>query len=253
LLVVQHAADCPPASMGRWLTEAGCSLDVCHPYAGDVLPERLDRYAGLVVLGGPMGAGDDAAFAWLGPTKTLLAEAVRREVPALGVCLGHELLAVATGGRVVRLAAGPQVGLVPVARNRAGLTDRLLGPLPAGAVAVQWNNDGVVDLPPGAVPLAATEAGNQAYRLGPTAWGVQFHPEVTVETLEPWADDDVSAGRLTRGRADDVLAAVRHAAPTLTATWQPFTERFAAAARGDLADLVRPTMMGAPEQPSRNT
>ena len=74
MLVVEHDAECPPALVGTWLTDAGCELDVRRPYAGDALPD-LASYDGLMILGGPMGADDDAKHAWLGPVKELVREA----------------------------------------------------------------------------------------------------------------------------------------------------------------------------------
>src|SRR5680860_518681 len=97
VLVVQHEDDCPPAWIGEWLVEAGCTLDVRRPYAGDDLPAELGEHDALLVLGGAMGANDDAAHAWLAPTRELVRKAVRRALPTLGICLGQQLVAVALG------------------------------------------------------------------------------------------------------------------------------------------------------------
>ena len=100
VLVVEHDVECPPALFGEWLVEAGCDLDVRRPYAGDELP-GLTAYDGFVVLGGPMGANDDAQHPWLAPVKELVREARDVGLPTLGICLGHQLVAVALGGSVV--------------------------------------------------------------------------------------------------------------------------------------------------------
>ena len=102
--MVQHETICPPGWVGDWLVEAGATLDVRHPYAGDDLPATLDDHDALVVLGGSMGANDDADHAWLARVKALVREAAERAVPTWGICLGHQLCAVALGGEVVRLS-----------------------------------------------------------------------------------------------------------------------------------------------------
>ncbi|MGH3509083.1 MAG: type 1 glutamine amidotransferase, partial [Nocardioidaceae bacterium] len=100
ILVIEHEEQCPPGWLGEWLVEAGASLDVRRAYAGQPLPNRLTHHDGLVVLGGSMGANDDAKHGWLTATKQLLRQAVADDVPTLGVCLGHQLLAAALGGTV---------------------------------------------------------------------------------------------------------------------------------------------------------
>jgi GMP synthase (glutamine-hydrolysing) len=228
VLVVQHTAVCPPGRVGAWLTESGCSLEVVRPYAGEHQPANLSGYAGLVVLGGEMGAYDDEIAPWLPTTRALLAEAVAQAVPTLAICLGHQLLAVATGGRVARSPGGQQGGTVPVGLLPPAADDPLFAAVPPGAVATHWNNDLVVEPPPGAVELARTTAGVQALRLGEAAWGVQFHPEVDPGLVRPWAATDVGAGQLTPERAESWLAAVATADAELVATWRPFVHRFAA-------------------------
>ncbi|MGV3561778.1 MAG: type 1 glutamine amidotransferase, partial [Nocardioides sp.] len=88
LLVVQHEDECPPGMLGRWWAEEGVTLDVRRPYAGEPLPPDLAGHDGLVVLGGHMGADDDADHAWLAPTKQLVRVAAAGGGPALGVGLG---------------------------------------------------------------------------------------------------------------------------------------------------------------------
>ena len=228
VLVIQHTVVCPPGRVGDWLSESGCALEIVRPYAGESQPTDLDGYAALVVLGGEMGAYDDDVAPWLPATRALLAAAVTQGLPTLAICLGHQLLAVATGGRVARSAAGQQGGTLPVGLLPAAAEDALFAPVPAGAVATHWNNDLVVDLPPGAVDLARTPAGVQALRLGDAAWGVQFHPEVDLGLVRPWAAADVGSGQLTPEQAETWLAEVATTDAALVATWRPFVHRFAA-------------------------
>ncbi|WP_375425147.1 type 1 glutamine amidotransferase [uncultured Friedmanniella sp.] len=224
--VIQHAADCPPGRVGQWLVEAGCELDVFACHEGEEPPFSLDPYAGLLVLGGAMGADDDAAFPWLTPTKQLLARAVADELPTLGICLGLQLLAVACGGRVARSGTGPQLGVRPIDRTAASVADTLLTGLELSE-AVHWNHDLVTELPPGAVVLTTSTGAVQSLRLGRRAWGVQFHPEVDPATLRRWADTDVAAGELEAAVADARLAEVERLDAALVPAWRGLSEQFA--------------------------
>lgn len=169
-------------------------VDVVRPDRGDGLP-ALDAIDGLVVLGGSMGATDDERHGWLAPTRDLIATAVDAGLPVLGVCLGHQMLAAACGGRVARNPRGKQQGVLPVGLTDDGRGDALLGRLRAthagrDPVSLQWNDDVVVELPPGAALLAETADGvPQALRIGDAAWGVQFHPEVDPPIVRTWAEE----------------------------------------------------------------
>lgn len=228
VLVVEHHSSCPPALLGEWLTEAGCTLEVCRPWAGDELPDDLTPYGGLLVLGGDMGAYDDDAHPWLGPVKVLLRSAAAEGRPTLGVCLGHQLLAVALGGRVVRNPGGQAVGLYDVGWSPAAASDELFGALAAPRRGVQWNSDVVSELPPGAVVLAETPEGDlQVARFADRAWGVQLHPEVDEHVLLAWAEGD-RAEHLERGIDQEaVLGSIADARHELDEAWQPLAASFA--------------------------
>jgi GMP synthase (glutamine-hydrolysing) len=227
VLVLEHARDCPPALLADWLVEAGCLLDVRRPYAGDELP-AVREYDALLVLGGPMGAGDDDAHAWLGPVKQLLRDAVAGEVPTLGICLGHQLLAVALGGEVARNPLGQQLGLLEVGWTDAAADDPLLGRLASPRRGVQWNDDVVAALPDGATLLAATDRGEpQVVRYAPAAWGIQLHPEVDVEVLRPWAESDRGSHEALGVDQDALLRDIADARAELDAAWRPLAVGFA--------------------------
>ncbi len=226
LLVIQHEPDAPPAWLGQWWTAAGVHLDVVRGDLGETIPEDTGRHDGLVVLGGAMGACDDAENTWLEPTRELLRSAVSRAVPTLGLCLGHQLLAVALGGHVGRNPSGPTIGMVPVHLNGAGRADPLLGGVD-GIRTIHYNDDVVLDLPDGAVLLASLPDGRpQAVLYGPAAWGVQFHPETSPEVFESWLRWDSPEG-LTADQSA-LLEGVSSAEEQLRAGWRPFADRFVA-------------------------
>ena len=224
LLVVQHEPDAPAAWLGEWWLEAGLELDVVRGDLAEPVPDPVD-HDGLVVLGGAMGANDDAEHPWLGPTKAAVRDAVSRGIPTLGICLGHQLAAVALGGRVGRNPRGRTLGIVPVHLTDAGEADPLLEGLDR-LPAVHYNDDVVTTIPPGATVLARLPDGMpQALRLGPLAWGVQFHPETPPALFESWLRADRVDALSPEERS--ALDAVTAAGDELRAGWRPLAERFA--------------------------
>ncbi len=225
LLVVQHQDDCPPAWIGRWLEEAGCRLDVRHPYAGDALPDDLAAHDGYLVLGGSMGAHDDDTHPWLTPAKALVRDAVERGTPTLGICLGHQVVAAALGGESRPNPLGQQLGLLGLGWTDAAGQDDLFHGV-SGEYGVFWNDDVVVRAPAGTVALARTPSGElQVARFAPTVWGVQLHPEVDEQVLERWAEDD--RDRYDEGVLESVLARVAEHRADLAAGWRPLADAFA--------------------------
>lgn len=233
LLVVQHTAPEAAGRLGAWLTGAGLRLEPVRPYAGEALPTSLDGYGGLLVLGGPQAAYADSNGAhgapWLAATKALLRAAVSSGVPTLTICLGAQLLAEACGGRVRPGSKGPEYGAALVARRDVAAQDELFGLVPFTPDVISWHDDEIVDLPPGAVLLATgTTYPNQAFRVGPRAWGLQFHIETTPEQVAGWAEhlDGRQAG--ARYDVDRILAAVTAVHDDIEEVWRPVAERFAA-------------------------
>lgn len=225
ILVVQHQDDCPPALIGTWLVEEGCVLDVRRPYAADSLPSDLSDHAALIVLGGSMGADDDASHDWLAATKQLIRIAARDEVPTLGICLGHQLATSALGGTVEVNAQGRQFGVLPMGWTNAARDDPLVGSVPSRVI--HWNNDVVTTLPPGARALAHAPDGTlQAARLSETVWGLQSHPEVDQAIVERWADDE--RDEIGTDLVDSALAEMTAAGPELEQEWRPVARAFRA-------------------------
>jgi GMP synthase (glutamine-hydrolysing) len=230
VLVIEHEDKCPPALVGQWLAEAGCALEVCRPYAGDEVP-ALDAYDALLILGGPMGAHDDEQHPWLRTVKQRVHEAAAAHLPTLGICLGHQLIAVALGGTVEKNRHGQQLGLLGVGWTEAAGTDELMGPLTTPRRGVQWNDDIVTALPDGATLLAATGRDEiQAARYAPTVWGVQLHPEVDVPVLLPWAESDRGSHEARGVDQQALLRDIGAARAETDDAWRPLASGFAALA-----------------------
>ena len=180
IAVLHNLADAFTGHAGPALRGAGLRLDERFLRAGDALPE-LSEVDGIVALGGEQTANDPA----LEPQAALLREAAERGVPVLGVCLGAQLLAHALGGSVARLPRR-MVAWAPIEPLPEAADDPVLGSLPAGAMALHWNEDGF-EPPPAAVELLRRPGGSgEGFRYGDRAWGVQFHPEVDPANLEGW-------------------------------------------------------------------
>jgi GMP synthase (glutamine-hydrolysing) len=225
ILVVQHQDDCPPGWLGGWLAGSGCTLDVRRPDRGEAV--ALAGHAGLVVLGGFPNAHDDAGAPWLPHVRALLREALDRELPTLGICLGHQLLGVTVGGRSEPNPLGQQIGVLPMGWTDRAAADPLLGSRPSSAV--QWNNDVVVGLPDtGEVLARAPGCEGQAARFGPRAWGLQCHPEADAAICAAWAEHD-KADYAERGQDVTVyVEQVTRAEPVLAAQWRPVGAAFGA-------------------------
>jgi GMP synthase-like glutamine amidotransferase len=141
----------------------------------------------VLVFGGRMNVGEEAENPWLEDEYELLRAWVAEEKPLLGVCLGGQTLAYATGGVVAR-APDWQAGFYEVELTDEGRDDPVIGALPARFEALLANAY-EFEPAPGAKRLAATERQQQAFRVGRRAWGVQFHPEARKEQAVAWWSD----------------------------------------------------------------
>lgn len=238
VLVIEHQPDAPLGWLGEWLVEDGCRLDVRRPASGPAMPRHTAGHDAVLVLGGYPNAHDDVAAPWLPGVRTLMKDALDNRVPLLGICLGHQLLAVTVGGKSVRNPAGQQIGVLDMGWLSEAADDPLLGHVLAPQ-AVQWNNDVVVDLPDSVQVLARARGGEvQAARFGPAAWGVQCHPEADAVIASGWAEDD-RASYTARGLdVDPYVDQVRAAEPELARTWRPLATSFARLAAAQLSGPV---------------
>jgi len=179
LLAIQHV---PWETPHRILDLCGeVAVHTAKPLTGQALPDH-DEIAGAVVMGGPMNVDEVERFPGLAAEREWLAEAVRREMPVLGICLGAQLLARALGA-AVRPGGAKEIGFAPVEIHDAG--DPVLGGLAPSTTVLHWHGD-VFELPDGATSLASSAlTEHQAFRRG-NAWGVLFHPEMDFALLEAW-------------------------------------------------------------------
>lgn len=190
IAVIQHEDRVPLDLLATGLADA--EVVTIRPGDGDPLPQPHD-VDGLVVLGGSMHVHADDTAPWLPAVRELLRESVAAGTPVLGVCLGAQLLAVALGGEVTRSApSGPERGLVELRMRPDAASDPLLAGIVAGfgrdVLVASSHADAISVLPDDATWLASSrQYPFQAFRVGSTAWGLQFHPEAGEDTLADWA------------------------------------------------------------------
>ena len=178
LLVLQHCPVTPIGLVGERADERGAELVTLFPHDGDRVPATMAGFGGLIVLGGPMHAGDDEGYPAFASILSLIRECRQAGVPVLGLCLGAQLIARAFGQRVYRFG-GLEVGYPTVHLTAAGQTDPLFHDLEPEQRIMQMHEDSF-DLPADSVLLMRNDAcENQAFRIASSIYGIQAHPEVT--------------------------------------------------------------------------
>ncbi|MGK4578738.1 type 1 glutamine amidotransferase [Kitasatospora sp. HPMI-4] len=206
-LIIQHDHISLPGLIGERLAQRGYELEAVtivpagrrHAPTVDFSFPDPGGYDLIVPLGAPWSVDDEAIGGWVGGELKLLREAHALGIPVLGVCFGAQALATALGGSVER-AAHAELGWLGIETD----VPELVPPGPW----FQSHYDRFT-LPPGAVELARSTAGPQAYRIG-RSLGVQFHPELTEEMLRMWLDHGLAQEARDQGlEPQDLLTRTR--------------------------------------------
>lgn len=186
VLVIQHVPHEGLGTIGPALSGAGLGADFLKVYE-DKVPRGLEGYSALVVLGGPMGVYEDGAYPFIKEELALIQRALKSKLPTLGVCLGSQLLAKAAGADVYKGKA-KEIGWYTVSLTDEGVEDPLLLGFPEEFTVFQWHGD-TFDVPEDGVNLAGSKLfPNQLIKVGPRAYGVQFHLEVTEAMVREWVE-----------------------------------------------------------------
>jgi|TARA_B100000446_G_scaffold69572_1_gene66075 GMP synthase-like glutamine amidotransferase len=173
----------------QWLTAHGHTLSGSRLYAGDALPE-LESVDLLIIMGGPMSVNDEQALPWLREEKAFIRRALTADKAMLGICLGAQLIAAALG-QPVYANAEREIGWFRVTGNTHH--NGAAFHFPAQFHALHWHGE-TFDLPPGAILLASSDAcENQAFQLGRSVIGLQFHLEADRALLERFVTADAQA------------------------------------------------------------
>jgi len=175
---LQHVEFEGLGSIANWLTNGGYEITRTRFFDREELPdpEAIDL---IIVMGGPMSVNDEAELPWLVAEKRFIREAIASAVPVLGVCLGAQLIAAAVGARVYRNSV-KEIGWFPVYGIPAN--DSSVFQFPPQVKVFHWHGE-TFDLPQGAIRIAkGDKCENQAFQLGRSVIGLQFHLETTPQT-----------------------------------------------------------------------
>jgi GMP synthase (glutamine-hydrolysing) len=186
VLFVTHGPSVPGGVFEDAVEAAGHVLEHWPVPLGGT-PRQAGSYDAVMVFGGSMHPDQDDEFHWLGREEEFLRDVLAEGVPAMGVCLGAQMLARAAGASVAR-AASPEIGWFDVELTAEGREDPVLRALPARTTAFQWHSY-TFGIPPGGSELARSAACTQAFRIG-SAWGIQFHAEVRLAMVEAWVAEE---------------------------------------------------------------
>jgi GMP synthase (glutamine-hydrolysing) len=226
VLVFQHDPFEDLGFFAEVLEKQGVDYRVLRLFNGEMPAEDWDHVRALIILGGPMNVDEEESYPFLRWEKRIIRAAIDEAVPMLGVCLGAQLIA-ATLGTAVFHGAVKEIGWSPISITPHGQVDSLLGYLPENATVFQWHGDGF-DLPAGAILLASSvNYKTQAFRLGKTIYGLQFHLEVTPRMIERWIDErskDLALAPYVL--PDKIMADTQSYAPTLKYYGERFLTEF---------------------------
>jgi GMP synthase (glutamine-hydrolysing) len=187
-LAIVHQADAGPGVFAEEVRGRGVELDQWRlSERGSAPPLEIADYDAVLTFGGAMHADQEDRHPWLRFEKDFLAAMLDDGMPILAVCLGCQLLAEAAGGEA-RRAREPEIGWHEVEVESRHRDDPVIGPLAPVFTAFQWHSYEAVP-PAGTEILARSPVCSQAYRLGESAWGIQFHAEVTAADAAKWIDD----------------------------------------------------------------
>jgi GMP synthase (glutamine-hydrolysing) len=228
VIVVQHEPGEGPGALSPALKAAGLETRLLRTWIEERVPAVPGGASGVVVLGGGASAVPDRRTGALEAEIALLRASCERGLPVLGLCLGGQLLAAALGAEVAR-APRREVGFLRVRLAAAAQDDALFAGLPASFVAFHWHEDAFT-LPGGATALASsTQTPLQAFRAG-SAWGIQFHPEVTQAELAAMIESDPQGLRDAGEGPVELLEAAARELPRMEAWRGPLFARWAALA-----------------------
>ena len=186
-LVFQHINVEHPGIFRDFMREDGITWDTVELDQGEPIPD-LNQYNGLLVMGGPMDVWEEDKYSWLVREKQAIRDAIFKfKLPYLGFCLGHQLLADALGSKVM-LMEQAEVGILPVDLTDHGIQSSLFHHCARTFCTLQWHGAAVVTAPENSLILASSPACEiQALQVNESAFSMQFHIEITRQTINDWS------------------------------------------------------------------
>jgi GMP synthase-like glutamine amidotransferase len=187
VLFIKHIDIEGPGIIADFLEDNKLSYSVIDLSQGDKVPKLEKDFRAVICLGGPMNVYEEEKYRFLKDEDILLKRIVEKEVPFLGICLGAQLIAKATGAKVTKNPE-KEIGWYKIVLNDNGLKDDLFRDFPEVFKVFQWHGD-TFGIPHGGKRLAFSElCQNQVLKYGRNIYGIQFHVEVTKDMIIQWAD-----------------------------------------------------------------
>jgi len=184
ILVIQHNLDDHLNELAAPLIEAGLQIDTWDVENAPAPTTPLSEYDGLISLGAIAGVLEESEHAWMPIERKLFNQALDLEMPLLGICFGSQMLASAAGAEVYKTPT-PEVGWTRVRMLPEAAGDPIMGALGKNPDVFHFHYD-TFTMPAGANLLGTTGEINQAFKVGPKAWGLQFHIEVGLAAMHSW-------------------------------------------------------------------
>ncbi len=198
VLVLQHANPEHPGLIADAVGGVGGTLETVRGDLDQSVPESLDGYSGLIIMGGPQSVYEEDRFPYLRAEKVLARQAIDNNIPLIGVCLGSQIIADVLGSEV-HPSGDVEIGWKDVTRSAGTANDLVLSSLPQTFTPLHWHGD-VYDLPDGATSIGSSEMTPcQGFTYGETTYALLFHLEMTEQQITEMATlfpEDIRRGGL---------------------------------------------------------
>lgn len=226
ILFIKHIDIEGPETIGRFFKNKGYDLKVINLQDGDVLPKNLTDVQAVICLGGPMNVYEEDKYPFLKEENSFIQKILQEEIPYLGICLGSQLLAKASGSKVIK-SPQKEIGFSPIQITRQGIEDPLFAHLNYPTVDVyQWHED-MSELSRGTILLASsTGCPTQAFKIGRNAYGLQFHIEITDQSIADWSDSYFSDPQVCKMEKHKMLSDYNRIKDTFQHTAQTLYNNF---------------------------
>jgi GMP synthase (glutamine-hydrolysing) len=171
----------------RCLDDTFDDITVAAPHKGERLPP-IENFYGVIITGSHAMVTDRED--WSERTAKWIPDLIADEIPLLGICYGHQLMAHALGGCIGASSIGVEIGTVKVSLRPEAANDPLFHQLPRHILVHASHTQSVIELPPDASLLASGKNElHHAFSIGRAAWGIQFHPEFDADIMNAYIDE----------------------------------------------------------------